>query len=502
MRNKLFILLSLTAFLLGCEKESNELLTVDVTSVTLNMSEVTLFKGDSCVLVANVLPDNATDKKVKWQSDKPETATVSSTGVIKGINAGNAVITASAGGIQSQCKVTVLKGIDFSFGHMSTDAPVIHGKGGSTTISITASGEWTLTSNSSWLTISPSSGQAGTYSVTIETAKNSTGKDREGVISLSPGSQSQSLSICQRPYIYERSQVASGNITNAVKLTYTGTEWSRIYTILPYPTSNLYQDIKSVDIYGATKYDCPDSVNSYILTDLTGNEVPASGKNVIMESINIVAYEVTAKIGLIDNIPPYDNNSLECQKYLGKEEGDLVDPTNSSVISVANSLWKDSEGNLIDYARRCYEWTAKNMSYGNMNTGLHTITELMHTKKGDCGNFSSVFISLLRAKGIPARHIVMISPQESGYHVRAEFYIPAYGWIPADPTFKNSNPSGDFFGKFTGKYVVMSLGVNSIIKDSYGNDFTASLLQTYFYWYWWYNEGSNLKFEHIFSKFN
>lgn len=502
MRKNLFLILSLAAFLISCEKEGDKLLTIDVTSVTLNMSDVNLLKGDSCVLVASVLPVNATDKEVSWKSDNPGIVTVSSSGVIKGINTGNTVITASAGSFQSQCRVAVFEGMDISFGKMSTDSPVINGAGGALTISFTASAEWTLSSNSSWLTVSPSSGQAGTYDITIKTIKNSTDKDRDGIISLTPGTQSQSLVICQRPYIYERKQAASGTVSNAVKLTYSGTEWNRIYSVLPYPKSNIYQDIKSVNIYGAARYDCPDSVNSYIVSDLYDSAIPASGSNVIVESINTVAYEVTAKVNLVNNIPAYDPNSFECQNYLGKEEGDLVDPTNTSIVSVSNNLWTSSGGNLIDYARRCYEWTASNISYGNMNTGLHTITELMRTKNGDCGNFSSVFISLLRAKGIPARHIVMISPQENCYHVRAEFYIPAYGWIPADPTFKNSDPRGDYFGRFTGKYVIMSLGINPIIKDPYDNDFVAALMQSYYFWYWWYYEGSNINFQHVFSRFN
>ena len=63
MRKNLFLILSLAAFLISCEKEGDKLLTIDVTSVTLNMSDVNLLKGDSCVLVARVLPVNATDRK-------------------------------------------------------------------------------------------------------------------------------------------------------------------------------------------------------------------------------------------------------------------------------------------------------------------------------------------------------------------------------------------------------------------------------------------------------
>ena len=71
-----------------------------------------------------------------------------------------------------------------------------------------------------------------------------------------------------------------------------------------------------MNIYGAARYDCPDSVNSYIVSDLYGSAIPASGSNVIVESINTVAYEVTAKVNLVNNIPAYDPNSFECQNYL------------------------------------------------------------------------------------------------------------------------------------------------------------------------------------------
>jgi len=95
----------------------------------------------------------------------------------------------------------------------------------------------------------------------------------------------------------------------------------------------------------------------------------------------------------------------------------------------------------------------------------------------------------------------MISPQENGYHVRAEFYIPAYGWIPADPTFKNGDPDGDYFGNFTGTYVIMSLGVNLIAKGPNGKDFNAQLLQSCYCWYWYYKEGTDINLEHTFSRF-
>ena len=50
--------------------------TVAVTSVTLNKNEITLEAGGSETLEATVAPDNATNKTVTWESNKPEIATV------------------------------------------------------------------------------------------------------------------------------------------------------------------------------------------------------------------------------------------------------------------------------------------------------------------------------------------------------------------------------------------------------------------------------------------
>ena len=100
-------------------------------------------------------------------------------------------------------------------------------------------------------------------------------------------------------------------------------------------------------------------------------------------------------------------------------------------------------------------------------------------------------MSLLRAKGIPARHVVMVHAQKDEFHVRAEFFLPSYGWIPADPTWGN-----EYFGVFEGNYIVVTQGINTILRDYSGNDFRADLFQTFCNWYWYSTEGSNISFTH------
>ena len=82
---------------------------VSVTGVSLNESSITLDVGGSKTLAATVTPENATNKKVRWTSDKETAATVSEDGVVTAVAGGTAVITATThdGLFTATCTVTV-----------------------------------------------------------------------------------------------------------------------------------------------------------------------------------------------------------------------------------------------------------------------------------------------------------------------------------------------------------------------------------------------------------
>lgn len=81
--------------------------TVPVSSVTLDRSELELKEGQSALLFATVMPENATDRTVKWESSDPSVASVDDAGKVFGVKKGTARITASAGGMSASCSVTV-----------------------------------------------------------------------------------------------------------------------------------------------------------------------------------------------------------------------------------------------------------------------------------------------------------------------------------------------------------------------------------------------------------
>jgi transglutaminase-like putative cysteine protease len=79
--------------------------------------------------------------------------------------------------------------------------------------------------------------------------------------------------------------------------------------------------------------------------------------------------------------------------------------------------------------------------------GEHSVDEfLFGTKEGFCEHFSSAFVFLMRAAGVPARVVTgyqggelnsvdsIVSVRQSDAHAWAEVFLPSRGWVRIDPT--------------------------------------------------------------------
>lgn len=85
---------------------------VKVKKVALNKKTATVYVGKKVTLKATVTPKNATNKAVSWKTSSSKIAKVSSKGVVTGVKAGTATITATAkdgSKKKATCKVTVKK---------------------------------------------------------------------------------------------------------------------------------------------------------------------------------------------------------------------------------------------------------------------------------------------------------------------------------------------------------------------------------------------------------
>ena len=139
-------------------------------TVTLDKTSATIYTGKTVTLKA---ASNDTAKTVTYTTSNKAVATVSSTGVVKGVKAGTAVITANCGNATATCKVTV-KTSTVKFTKTSTT--VYTGK--TVTVKATATPSATVkytSSNTKIATVNASTGvvkgiKAGTVTITATTS--------------------------------------------------------------------------------------------------------------------------------------------------------------------------------------------------------------------------------------------------------------------------------------------------------------------------------------------
>ncbi len=140
-------------------------------TVALDKASATIYTGKTVTLKA---ASNDTAKTVTYTTSNKAVATVSSTGVVKGVKAGTAVITANCGNATATCKVTV-KAPSVKFAKKSA---VVY-KGKTATVKATLAGVSSVTyksSNTKIATVNSKTGtvkgiKAGTVTITATSGK-------------------------------------------------------------------------------------------------------------------------------------------------------------------------------------------------------------------------------------------------------------------------------------------------------------------------------------------
>lgn len=139
---------------------------------------------------------------------------------------------------------------------------------------------------------------------------------------------------------------------------------------------------------------------------------------------------------------------------------DLEDTEIQNVISQLVG----SSTNIKEILENIYLYVVDSMNYTILSE-THTVKEIIGNFVGDCSEFSTLMVGLLRAAGIPARKVLGIglidgnlenpiprydmkigdtwSYQYEGEnqipgHAWVQYYIPSFGWLSADPTWGQS----------------------------------------------------------------
>ena len=108
----MILFLSVAMLLAGCDKDNAP---VAVSEVTLSRTALTMTDGDTEKLTATVLPEHAGYDGLVWSSNNTSVALVDVEGLVTAVSAGNATITATVGGKQATCEMTVADAVPEGF---------------------------------------------------------------------------------------------------------------------------------------------------------------------------------------------------------------------------------------------------------------------------------------------------------------------------------------------------------------------------------------------------
>jgi transglutaminase-like putative cysteine protease len=164
-------------------------------------------------------------------------------------------------------------------------------------------------------------------------------------------------------------------------------------------------------------------------------------------------------------------SAKETDEYLGPDK--LV-PTTGRLADIAAKQVEGRTG-TVDRARALYDYVFATMRYDKTGTGWGRgdAEWACDSKRGNCTDFHSVFISMARSQHIPARFEIgfplpaaKTSGDIAGYHCWAEFYDSKYGWVPVDisEAWKDQAKKDYFFGAYDVNRVQFSMGRDLVLN--------------------------------------
>jgi hypothetical protein len=137
--------------------------------------------------------------------------------------------------------------------------------------------------------------------------------------------------------------------------------------------------------------------------------------------------------------------------------------------TIRNRAISASSGYVHPYekALSIYNYLLNRLSWQNESAGQNVLTTI-DGRNGNTGNYTSAFVTLLRASGIPAREVsgILLKGEnlEPEMHKWVEIFFERVGWFPVDPVLGDTDGlpwegNRDFFwGGITERHIAFSRG--------------------------------------------
>jgi len=151
---------------------------------------------------------------------------------------------------------------------------------------------------------------------------------------------------------------------------------------------------------------------------------------------------------------------------------DKLIPLSGVIRELAEREGRGSETRAAK-VRAFYEYVYRTMSYDKSGTGWGRGDAVWacENKRGNCTDFHSLFIGMLRSQGIPARFVIGFPIPDAdegaipGYHCWAEFHDEKRGWLPVDASEAKKKGMADaYFGAIPNDRIEFTAGRDVVLS--------------------------------------
>ncbi len=224
---------------------------------------------------------------------------------------------------------------------------------------------------------------------------------------------------------------------------------------IPLPEPDGYQDLSGLHIDSPVAYSQgrdPEYKDAFALFKPTAEQA-AAGFDVTLRFTATRHEHKVALDGARKNISATLPPDPMLHRYL---EPDKLVPLNGVIGELAKEHTV-GDTTQLEKARHIYAYVVATMRYDKSGEGWGHGDAIWActSKRGNCTDFHSLFIGMMRASGIPARFEIGFPLPEGktegdipGYHCWAEFYLSGVGWVPIDASeaWKHPDKHDYFFG--------------------------------------------------------
>ncbi|WDQ15680.1 transglutaminase-like domain-containing protein [Rhodopirellula sp. P2] len=152
----------------------------------------------------------------------------------------------------------------------------------------------------------------------------------------------------------------------------------------------------------------------------------------------------------------------------------------------------------VRFAQRVFQKLANSYRYSYVPSEDRTASLLCQSDATDCGGLSTLFATVMRSEGVPARILsgrwaISATPGETindqpyyQYHVIAEFYAQGVGWIPLDTSsaiiHDRTKTKLQYFGQSDGDFITYHVDPGVKFDTDLHGDYRAAYFQIPLMW--------------------